>query len=588
MEDFALPLYHVKRNVTTSNAKIHGYASEFSLGSQNGTSSMVIPGKPDFTDTLRALIIFTQFKDDTYNQASEQTFRQWPLYENRGQLPPFADHILSTSPEPPFPDSSLTAYFYEQSLGNFLLYGEVYDSVLVSDEPEARYHRRRGGYGDLTKELLDKIDRYGFDFTEYDQNEDGYIDYIFVVLRGDSQRDNKRFVWTGASCLDGRCSGTMAGGGPRFLPEYDGIKIDWEYSGSYIIHRTPGNIIPQMYHVRLMAHELGHDLVHPYFVHIPSYQRNDVPASHNRNPGKDCIAYMLMAGAGGAWDCAGSQTISAFERDFMGWIDCKILDTSAPNLILGDLYTTSDCYKIQFEEEPLGKRLYLSNLQRISPFDRLRSGGMNNEYQMGLLRTTGMLAVYADGYRADILPADNNLQLANDNASYKGDLYDPTTATQITPWTRPNSNGYNAYPANYEVNWAAIDNIRFDARDSTKLVFDFHSDFRQNPVIREDSWMSSNLDGFDFSNSVKIMNGATLTIEQDVIISGALLLDRNSKIVVSPSGTLRLSETSILQMNGSAKIEVAGKLVLDGMIQRSLNTQILTIEEGVIQSTLLD
>ena len=168
----------------------------------------------EYSDTLRALMVFTQFKDDTYPGDPNVFERQWPLTLPKHTLPPFARALLAPDNTPPFPDSSLTDYFYQQSLGKFVLFGQPYDSVLISLHDESHYHRPKGSYGTLTKELLDRIDAHGFDFSEFDQNRDGYLDYVFIVVRGDSKRDAKRFVWTGASCLDGRCTGSMVGGSP--------------------------------------------------------------------------------------------------------------------------------------------------------------------------------------------------------------------------------------------------------------------------------------------------------------------------------------------------------------------------------------
>ncbi len=539
------------------------------------------------SDTLRALIIFARFKDDNYAGDPNVNFREWPPFDNPAQLPVFAPGLLAPSPDGPYPDSSLTAYFYEQSMGNLVFFGEVYDSVLVSRLPEAQYHNNTGGYGALTRELLDRIEGYGFDFSKYDYNKDGLVDQIFIVLRGDSQRDRKRFAWTGASCLDARCSGSIAGGPYLPAPEYDGVTVDWDLSGSYIIHRTPGNIIPFIYHVRLMAHEFGHDLWAPFFVHIPSYQRNDVPQQHNRGRGRDCIAYVLMAGSGGAQDCQGSQTISAYERDLLGWIDCKILDAQQLDVEIGDLYSTSDCFKVPLDENPDGPRLYLSNLQRIGYFDQLRSGGSSNQFDLGLLRATGLLATYVNGYGADVLPADNDLALATNNEAYAGDLFGPQTSTQLTPWTRPNSNGFNSYPGNFNNRWAAIDNIRYAGDQDGKMRFDFYPDFRENAIIRQNSWMGHGLNDFVFDTPFTVTNGSILTIQKDVTIAGPLLIDRQSKIAIEKGATLTLDAAGSLQMNAGAEIEVAGILVLDALLQRSVGTRIYVVGDGQIRSTMM-
>ena len=415
-----------------------------------------------YRDTLRALIVFTQFKNDNYPGDPAVNYREWPLSANKNELPSFASALLSPSSSPPYPDSSLTAYFYEQSLGNFILYGEAYDSVLITSKDESNYHKPNGGYGDLTKELLDKIDSYGFDFSKFDHNRDGYIDYVFVALRGDSKRDSKVFAWTGASCLDGRCTGSiLLDGGPKENPMYDGKMLDWNKSGSYIMHRTPGNVSPFHYYIRLMAHEIGHDLWSNHFIHIPDNRTNDVPFKHNRGRFRDCLGYVLMAGAGGAWDCGGSETISAYERDLLGWIDCTTLTSSVQSAQIGDLYSTSSCYTIELSQP--SKRLYVSNLQHISYFDQQRTAGDREQFQIGL-RTNGVLIHLVNKRGVDVLPADNDLGLSSTHAIYKGDLFGPESSIQITPWTRPNSNGYTFYPENIQPDWIALDNFRFDPR----------------------------------------------------------------------------------------------------------------------------
>ena len=444
------------------------------------------------------------------------------------------------------------------------------------------YHKPDGGYGDLTKELLDRIDRNGFDFTKYDYNNDGLIDHLFIVVRGDSQRDAKYFVWTGASCLDGRCSSSLVAGGPRDPLSYDGKTVDWNTSGSYIIHRTPGNIAPQHYHVRLMAHEIGHDLWAPHFVHIPGYSYNDVPLEHNRANGRDCIGYVLMAGAGGAWDCSGSETISAYERDLLDWIDCTILTQTQRDLPIEDLYSSSECYIIPFHSG--GKKLYLSNLQRIGFFDRYRRAGAASQFELGL-RTTGLLVHLSVGRFLDIVPADNNVALSTNYEIYDGDLYGPETTSQLTPWTRPNSNGYTQYSRRNEPQWHAIDNIRYDSESPTTMRFDFYKDFRTAPTIREDSWIGSETSDYEFTNTITVSNSSTLTISADLTVSTSLRIDTNSRVRIDSTATVHLSPDSALRLKHGSILEVEGTLILDGDFAHVPGATMLVLGSGVIRST---
>ena len=535
-----------------------------------------------YRDTLRALIVFTKFKDDKYPGDPQVHHREWPLFEDPRTLPSPATALLSKTPYPPFPDSSLTAYFYEQSLGHFVLYGQPYDSVLVTLHNESRYHQPNGGYGELTKELLDKIDTYGFDFSKYDHNRDGFIDYVFIVLRGDSQRDRKTFAWTGASCLDGRCTGSMLVNSSSMPPpSYDGKIVDWNKSGSYIMHRTPGNVSAFHYYIRLMAHEIGHDIWGHHFVHIPDYRRNDVPLTHNRGKNKDCVGYVLMAGAGGAWDCGGSETISAFERDLLGWIECAPLSESTPNVIIGDLFTTSSCVKIGLSQPYTS--LYLSNLQHISYFDQQRAVGNKKQFQIGL-RTSGLLIHLANGKRVDVIPADNDLMLSSTHQAYEMDLFGPKTAKQITPWTKPNSNGFTNYPMNFQPDWIAVDNIRELDEPGKPIALDFYKDFRDHPIIREDSWIGPETEGHAFSAPIKVVDLSTLHLDTAISLDRGMSIQTGSTVIIGSNASMIVKQGTVLTLHHGSTLHIEGELILDGLLAKSPGARIIIGEQSIFRS----
>lgn len=530
-------------------------------------------------DTLRALVVFVQFPDDTVPGNPNLDDRGWPL-SGEGALPSFARTLLAPSPAPPYPDSSLTAYLHRQSLGQFVLFGAPYDSVLVAAHPEARYHRPEGGYGHLVHELLDRIEGYGFDFGPYDHNGDGRLDHLFVIVRGDSQRDAKRFTYTGIACLDARCGGGVTAGRPEGALVYDGVTVDWRWSGSILMHRTPGNILPHYYHVRLAAHELGHDLWHRHFTHIPALTQNDVPATSNRSRrGTDVLGYALMAGAGGGWDARGDETIAAFERDLLGWIRCTPLTTDR-TITLGDLYATSDCATLDL---PSGWRLYLTNRQRLGPFARPRTGGRDPQFEMGLLRTTGLLVGLADGVRYDVLPADNTLDLAPTDAPYAGDLYDPRVAPQLTPWTRPNVDGWTEYPPGTTPSWHGIDRIRYADTAARTLAIDFVTDIRTRPTIRRASWMGPETAGTAFRAPVHVTNGATLYIETAITLAAGLRVDPGATVVVGPEGEVRVPTGATIQLAPGATVEVSGTLWLDGTVVQQAGAALKRAGDGRIR-----
>ena len=514
-----------------------------------------------YSDTLRAIIVFAKFVDDRMEEGAAVNFRDWPI--GLAKAPEFGKRILAPSPRGPYPDSSLTAYYHHQSGGRFVIWGNAYENIYTSREPERAYHNPSGGYGKLTLEILEHLDEAGFDFKEYDWNKDGKLDYLFVVLRRDSQRDAKRMTWTGISCLDARCGGGLAGGPFLEAPVLDGIEVNWNDSGSILFNRTPGNVNAFWYHVRLMAHELGHDVWRKHFVHIPAMRWNDVPLNSNRDPKKSCIGYVLMAGAGGAPDCGGDYIISAFERDLLGWIECTTVDTTrSVSLTIGDLYSTSDCIKIP--THPEGAFLYLTNRQRIGPFDRRKHVGSSRQFDIGLLRSTGLLAMKVSGVHLDILPADNSLDLSTMSDDYAGDLYQH--GEQLTPFSRPNISAYTRYRNNVPPVWFAIDNIRIDKDWPYELTVDFLPDFRTNPTFRVDSWIGPKPDSVFFTGDITLADNASLTLDGSHVSTGNVLLKSGTKLNVGAGSTLEVAGCGWIRVESGATLVNEGTIIVGGGI----------------------
>ena len=132
------------------------------------------------------------------------------------------------------------------------------------------------------------------------------------------------------------------------------------------------------------------------------------------------------------------------------------------------------------------------------------------------LMTTGLIVGMGQGsgstVRYDELPADNTLDRNIFSSTFQGDLYAPTTAKQVTPWTRPNINGYTIYPGGFTPSWDAIDNIRYTGGANGQMAFDYIEDFRTQPVIRADSWIGAETNDYTFQTDLVVEAGATLTI----------------------------------------------------------------------------
>ncbi|HUF07933.1 MAG TPA: hypothetical protein VMO47_01345 [Rhodothermales bacterium] len=525
--------------------------------SASGAKSVAVDADVPTSGVFRGLVVFFRFAGDTADQGCTPRARQW---SDPDELPDVAAYVLSDTPQPPFVDSSLTQYFYQQSNGAFTLYGEVYPRVLVTDSVEAHYNLK-GSAGsratldalsEITTDLLDQIDEFGFDFGRFDSNGDGYVDHIFMVPRTMSAP-----VWSGFSVLGNEVIQEL---------EYDGVRIDWgspggrsSSSGSYSRYNWKGNIFPQLDLVRLMAHEFGHQLFRPHLVHLGAIGgRTGVPDSS-----PSTIGYVLMAGQGGGKDARGDATISALERDLLDddWIRCERLSEDGTYLV-GDLYSSdagsTNCYTFAVSVRGEMRTIYLSNRQRIGFFDKQKIDVGCTDDEEGL-KTTGLLVQARDERnRVAVVSADGTLKLSIYSSTYAGDLFGDRVS-QLTPWTRPNASAFTRYPAGFTMsvaNWQALDNI---TRNGLDMEFDYRSDFRINPVIRDSSWMGAETVSETLSGVVRVDSGGVLTLEDEVTLPD---------VYIESGGTLIVASSADAQIAGKLDVDVGGEVIvqLDGTL----------------------
>jgi hypothetical protein len=524
---------------------------------------------------IRAVIVFARFEDDEEVYAgAEPKARAW---SDPDRLPGFADRLLSSSSKPPFGEHTLTDYYFRQSQGQLILYGEPYPKIVVVAGNEFDYLMgspwiRRDL---ITEQLLNVINAdENFDLGEFDGDDDGYLDYVFVVLR----RIRKHQFFGGAAGISGIGFSSPS---PVYGRDTSNLKMARAKLGAYIRYNSEGIALPQMDLIRLMAHEVGHGIWTALSSgHLrPELNPLGVPEGHSER-----IGYALMVGrAAGRWaaaqpvDIRGTHTISAIERESLGrdWINCATLEEDTDDVRIGDLYSSraGNCYKLRISDAAGSDRtLYLSNLQRIGYFDRQHRDAALSWYTAGL-QTTGLLVMAArsesgagDPFVA-VVAADNTLALNDSAYTYEGDLFGPETKLQLTPWTRPNIAAYATSLPNHamcDAHFQAIDNIRYSGGPGNEMAFDYVRDFRQRPVIREDSWMGPETSGFEFTGDMLVTGGSTLTIGTDVRVASALVIDEGSTVVVT--GQLILTQSSVLKMAPGSCLTGSGQVTLHGVL----------------------
>ena len=160
-----------------------------------GTSTISSTGMPVFpvdNDTLRVLVVYAKYPDDTWEPvAPGQATFYWP--GNLGnQKPYWADQIIKPNTNN-IGNSNITAYYRDASLGKFFVVGDVYPSLYIFNDSSKYYKPSNGKHiGWAVGELINSI-KTDVDWLLYDKfapndpvnkrHPDGQIDCIMVIFR---------------------------------------------------------------------------------------------------------------------------------------------------------------------------------------------------------------------------------------------------------------------------------------------------------------------------------------------------------------------------------------------------------------------
>lgn len=344
---------------------------------------------------------------------------------------------------------SLSAYYYRSSYGCLTIDGTVLDWY--------RTEKERGDY-ESDKEIMEEalsyyINEKGLDLSEYDADQDGAVDSLYVLWAG--TLDNASGTWSAAYRASWKDS-----------PEAWGTKVT-----GYIF--VPGTTVwssvpPLVCNVNSLTHETGHLLgLNDYY----SYDTTD-----RTDSGQVYTGGALEGGLGGM-DMMDVNVAdhNAFSKWLLGWLDPQVVEyeeiaspnetehvyTLRPSNEWGDavfvklkpsdsLYTellvievvspTMNAAELTRLEGPVVRILHVdASLDEENLEGNWRGFGF--KFDNSYTSTKFISVVEADG-RDEVLnylPAASGNRISYDPADYF------TAGAQITPNTYPNTNGYDAY-----------------------------------------------------------------------------------------------------------------------------------------------
>lgn len=248
---------------------------------------------------------------------------------------------------------SVKQYFSYCSYGAFEPQFDVYGPITLSKNM-AYYGAKTGSSNDahvrdgVIPEACNLIHEQGVDFTQYDSNNDGYVDLVYVIYAGYGQN----YIGNSTDCIWPHVS-TM--GNTKTKYEYDGKTI-YRYGVSNELNATPAN--PHFFNgIGVFCHEFSHGMGLPDL--YPSNTMTKASLTCNQNMDN----WDLMDG--GEYLHAGyvPKTYLAWERERCGWLQIEELTNPASITMKTINNNDGKAYKIVNDNNP-SEYIVLENIQK--------------------------------------------------------------------------------------------------------------------------------------------------------------------------------------------------------------------------------
>jgi M6 family metalloprotease-like protein len=317
---------------------------------------------------------------------------------------------------------SFRDYYLEASYNTLSLESTVTPWVQVSQN--MTYYGGNDAFGydirpqELVREALALVEARGFDFSQFDNDGDGYVDEIILVHAGYGEQymgSGDTAIWSHAFHL-GESAVT-----------YDGVVLD-----NYIIcpelFGSSGTVLNS---IGTMVHEFAHSLSMPDIY--------DIDLEGSGGYAFDPNFWDLMAV--GSWNNYGNTPagINAWLKRYMGWITIPVIDTTG-TFTLQAASTYQEAYQIN---TPVYNEYFIVENRQRTGFDSYLPGEGMLVYHVDLNYPgwlTGEMNVDPTHQGFDIEEADN----IRDTASLSGDPF-PGIANinSFDSISAPNSNTWD-------------------------------------------------------------------------------------------------------------------------------------------------
>lgn len=293
------------------------------------------------TGTPKAIVILVDFPDVPFSLPDPKTS--------------FEQYLNSMSPQQDLGNRedanvcSVAKYFQLVSNGNFVPQFDVYGPVTVDKELSFYGGTVKGGGGEkmdsLVKHACIKADAE-IDFSQYDANNDGYVDLVYIIYAGYSES----FSQNSAECIWPK-SGTVTAG------KFDGKTIK-RYGVNNELNGFPGSYssepLLRMNGIGLFCHEFSHCMGLPDLYPVPTSLKDN-----NRS----METWSIMDYGNYLSNGHYPASYTAWEREAFGWTTIEEL-TESQELELKPVDAGGTAYRIYNDnDETRHEYFIIENIQ---------------------------------------------------------------------------------------------------------------------------------------------------------------------------------------------------------------------------------
>lgn len=314
-EETLLPLSEEIKNARSAMRQESPMAKARRARQEVGTSRLLAP---------RGIVILVSFKDLAFSQTNAD-MTQWAMGETY-------DYNGATG--------SIHQYFYDQSWGQYDMKIDVVGPVTVSKNYSYYGQNDWSGYDrhpdEMVQEACKLADEQGIDFSQYDSDGDGKVDWVVILYAGQGEADggSSNTIWP-----------------HQYELSYTGMSI--KLDGKTVDHYCCLNEIDGQTGGRCGIGTFCHEFSH--IMGLPDFYATTETASHRTLVDWDIMDY-------GPYNNNGNTppNYSAYERWFMGWMTPQQLKEPA-NVTLRVLHEHREAILLCEEDH---------NLDGLNPYPR--------------------------------------------------------------------------------------------------------------------------------------------------------------------------------------------------------------------------